>query len=191
MIRLTTFGEWVEIWRLPEFGPPWWTPVVIFGLMVLVFAVLAALLMVREGRVEPVGWGIVLFMGTYAAFRSRAIPYFVLAVTPLLALAFVTLAVEAQARTTKALSRRWENSAFSDVSWCSQLRSERRSHRESRFASVSAHCPIPIPRAPRLSWSVVTWTADSSTAISSAGTFYGGVGRPTRSSSMAATTRPV
>ena len=108
MIRLTTFGEWVEIWRLPEFGPPWWTPVVIFGLMVLVFAVLAALLMVREGRVEPVGWGIVLFMGTYAAFRSRAIPYFVLAVTPLLALAFVTLAVEAQARTTKALSRRWE-----------------------------------------------------------------------------------
>jgi len=108
MIRLTTFGEWVEIWRLPAFGPPWWTPVVIFGLIVLAFAFTAAVLMVWERRLDPVGWGIVLFMGTYAAFRSRAIPYFVLAIAPLLALAFVTLARQVQARTTGGLSRRWE-----------------------------------------------------------------------------------
>jgi tetratricopeptide (TPR) repeat protein len=108
MIRLTTFGEWVEIWRLPEFGPPWWTPVVIFGLLVLVFTVTAAMLMAREGRVDPVGWGIVLFIGTYAAFRSRAIPYFVLAVTPLLAPAFVRLAAHVQARVAGGWPRRWE-----------------------------------------------------------------------------------
>jgi hypothetical protein len=108
MVRLTAFGEWVEIWRLPEFGAPWWTPVVIFGLVVLVFAATAAMLAAREGRVDPVGSGIVLFMGTYAAFRSRAIPYFVLAAAPLLALALVRLAADVRARADGGWSRRWE-----------------------------------------------------------------------------------
>jgi len=108
MVRLTAFGEWVEFWRLPEFGPPWWTPVVIFGLIVVAFAVTSAMLMARERRADPVGWGIVLFMGTYAAFRSRAIPYFVLAVAPLLALALVRLAAHVQADVAAGLSRRWE-----------------------------------------------------------------------------------
>jgi tetratricopeptide (TPR) repeat protein len=108
MVRLTAFGEWVEIWRLPDFGAPWWTPVVIFGLFVVVFVVTAVLLVAREGRVDPVGVGIVLFMGTYAAFRSRAIPYFVLAAAPLLALALVRLAADAQARFDGGWPRRWE-----------------------------------------------------------------------------------
>jgi hypothetical protein len=108
MVRLTAFGEWVEIWRLPEFGAPWWTPVVIFGLVVLVFGATAAVLAAREGKVDPVGSGIVLFMGTYAAFRSRAIPYFVLAVAPLLALALVRLAADARARADGGWSRRSE-----------------------------------------------------------------------------------
>jgi tetratricopeptide (TPR) repeat protein len=108
MVRLTTFGEWVEIWRLPAFGARWWTPVVIFGLVVLIFVVAAVMLAAREGRGDPVGWGIVLFMGTYAAFRSRAVPYFVLAAAPLLALALVRLAADVQARVAGGWPRRWE-----------------------------------------------------------------------------------
>jgi tetratricopeptide (TPR) repeat protein len=108
MVRLTTFGEWVEIWRLPEFGPPWWTPVVIFAVIVLVFVLVAAMLVVWERRVDPVGCGILLFMGTYAAFRSRAIPYFVLAIAPLLALALVRVFRHVQGRATEGLSHRWE-----------------------------------------------------------------------------------
>lgn len=57
---------------------------------------------------DPVGLGILLFMGTYAAFRSRAIPYFVLAAAPLLALALVRLAADARARADGGWPRRWE-----------------------------------------------------------------------------------
>jgi tetratricopeptide (TPR) repeat protein len=108
MIRLTMFGEWVEIWRLPEFGAPWWTPVLIFALVVLIFATITAMLAAREGRVDPVGLGILLFMGTYAAFRSRAIPYFVLAAAPILAPALVRLAADVRLRAAEGWPRRWE-----------------------------------------------------------------------------------
>ena len=100
MTRLTEFGDWMEVWRLPEaFGALWWRPTIILGLLVLGFAVSAALLAAWEGQFDPVGWGIVLSMGTYAVFRNRAIPYFALAVTPVLALAIVRLGERARART--------------------------------------------------------------------------------------------
>jgi tetratricopeptide (TPR) repeat protein len=70
----------------------WWEPVIILGLLLLVFAVVAWVLFRWERRLDPVGLGIVLFMGTYAVFRNRAIPYFVLAALPFLALALAQLA---------------------------------------------------------------------------------------------------
>jgi len=108
MARLAEFGEWVEVWRLPGFGPAWWTPVIILSLIVFVFTVTAVALMMWEGRLDPVGWGVAIFMGTYAVFRSRAIPYFVLAITPLLALACIRFAGHVRARATGGLFRRWE-----------------------------------------------------------------------------------
>jgi tetratricopeptide (TPR) repeat protein len=92
MVRLTAFPEWMEAWRYPSVDPVWWEPVIILGVVLFVFVAVAAILWVWERRFDPVGWGIVITMGTYAAFRNRAIPYFVLAVLPLLALSLVRLA---------------------------------------------------------------------------------------------------
>jgi tetratricopeptide (TPR) repeat protein len=92
MMRLEWFTEWMPVWRLPEIDPTWWEVVIALGVVMLAFLVVGALLLVHERRVDPVGWGIVLLMGTYAVLRSRAIPYFALAVLPLLAQAIVRLA---------------------------------------------------------------------------------------------------
>ena len=69
--------------------PVWWEPVIIFAVVLLAFLAVGILLWAWENRFDPVGWGIVLSMGTYAIMRNRAVPYFVLAVLPLLALAVV------------------------------------------------------------------------------------------------------
>jgi len=92
MIRLDNFPEWKGVWGLPEMDPVWWEPVIIFA--VILFAVLAVgiLLWLWEKRFDPVACGIFLAMGTYALMRNRAVPYFVLAVLPLLALAIVRVA---------------------------------------------------------------------------------------------------
>lgn len=92
MIRLTQFPEWMGVWKLPGIDPVWWEPVIILGIVLLAFAAVALMLWDRERRFDPVGWGIILSMGIYAIFRNRAIPYFVLAVLPLLALALVRVA---------------------------------------------------------------------------------------------------
>jgi len=92
MTRLTWFPEWKPVWYFPNFDPTWLDVPIVFGLVLLAFVTTAVLLLVWEGRFDPVGWGIVLFMGTYAIFRLRAIPHFVLAVLPLLALALVRVA---------------------------------------------------------------------------------------------------
>ncbi|HWT83772.1 MAG TPA: hypothetical protein VN648_33850, partial [Candidatus Methylomirabilis sp.] len=60
------------------------------------------------GRFDPVGWGIVLFMGTYSIFRLRAIPHFILAVLPLLALALVRVAGHLSAQGLERPPRRLE-----------------------------------------------------------------------------------
>jgi tetratricopeptide (TPR) repeat protein len=91
MIRLTAFPEWMEAWRYPGIDPVWWEPVVILGLVLLAFSAVAWLLFAWERRLDPVGLGIVLSMGAYAIFRNRAIPYFVLAALPFLALALARL----------------------------------------------------------------------------------------------------
>jgi len=91
MIRLTAFPEWMEAWRYPGIDPVWWEPVVILGLALLAFGAVAWLLFAWERRLDPVGLGIVLTMGAYAIFRNRAIPYFVLATLPFLALALARL----------------------------------------------------------------------------------------------------
>lgn len=98
MMRLEWFTEWKPMWRLPEIDPTWWEVVIAFGVVALAFIVVALLLLVRERRVDPVGWGIVLSMGTYAVLRNRAVPYVILAILPLLALALVRLAGHLQAK---------------------------------------------------------------------------------------------
>jgi len=92
MTRLTWFSEWKPVWFFPSFDPAWLDVPFVLGLVLLAFAVTAVLLLFWEGRLDPVGWGIVLFMGTYAIFRLRAIPHFILAVLPFLAVALVRLA---------------------------------------------------------------------------------------------------
>jgi tetratricopeptide (TPR) repeat protein len=89
MIRLTAFPEWMEVWKYPGIDPIWWEPVIIFAVVLFAFVAVGILLWAREHRFDPVGWGIVLSMGTYAVMRNRAVPYFVLAVLPLLGLALV------------------------------------------------------------------------------------------------------
>src|SRR5512137_29738 len=92
MVRLTAFPEWMEAWRYPGVDPVWWEPVVILGLVILAFGAVAWLLFAWGRRLDPVGLGVVVTMGAYAVFRNRAIPYFVLAALPFLALALVHIA---------------------------------------------------------------------------------------------------
>ncbi len=98
MTRLTWFTEWKPVWYFPNFDPAWLDVPIVLGLILLAFVTAAVLLLVWEGRFDPVGWGIILFMGTYAIFRLRAIPHFVLAVLPLLAIALVRVADHLPAR---------------------------------------------------------------------------------------------
>lgn len=92
MMRLKWFTEWMPVWRLPEIDPTWWEVVIVFGVVVLAYIAVSTLLIIWERRFDPVGWGILLSMGVYAVLRNRAVPYFVLAILPLLALAIVRLA---------------------------------------------------------------------------------------------------
>ncbi len=98
MVRLTMFSEWMEVWQLPGIDPMWWEVVIVLSMVVGAFLATGLLLWASEGRIDPVGWGVLLSMGTYAVFRSRAIPFFVLAILPLLALALVRLADHLPAR---------------------------------------------------------------------------------------------
>jgi tetratricopeptide (TPR) repeat protein len=98
MLRLTLFGEWMDAWKLPGIDPVWWEPVIIFGALFLAYVAVASLLFVWEGRFDPVGWGIVVPLGVYAVFRNRAIPYFALAMLPLLALSLVRVAGQLPSR---------------------------------------------------------------------------------------------
>ena len=91
MVRLTMFPEWMAAWRYPAIDPVWWEPIIVLALVLLVFCIVAALLWVWENRFDPVGWGIVLSIGAYAVLRNRAIPYFVLAVLPPLALSLLRI----------------------------------------------------------------------------------------------------
>lgn len=91
MMRLGWFSEWTPVWHLPGIDPTWWEVVIAFGVVMLAFVIVSFLLLVWERRVDPVGWGILLSMGTYAVLRNRAVPYVVLAILPLLALALVRL----------------------------------------------------------------------------------------------------
>jgi tetratricopeptide (TPR) repeat protein len=91
MARLTAFPEWMEVWRYPGLDPVWWEVPIVLGLVLLAFVVSALLLFAWEGRFDPVGWGIVLSLGTYAILRNRAVPYFVLGMLPFLALALVRI----------------------------------------------------------------------------------------------------
>lgn len=99
MIRLTAFPEWQGVWGLPAMDPVWWEPVIILGVVLLAFVTVGILLWTQENRFDPVGWGVVFSMGTYAVMRNRAIPYFVLAVFPLLALALARVAAHLSAQT--------------------------------------------------------------------------------------------
>jgi tetratricopeptide (TPR) repeat protein len=92
MVRLMLFPEWMGAWHLPETDPVLWEPVITLGVVLLAFIAVSVLLIAWEGRYDPVGWGIVCSMGGYAIWRSRAIPYFILAILPLLAVAFVRVA---------------------------------------------------------------------------------------------------
>jgi tetratricopeptide (TPR) repeat protein len=106
MKDLATFAEWAEVWVLPEIDPIWWEVVIVLLVVVLAFLIASALLFRWEGRLDPVGWGIVLSMGTYAILRNRAIPFFVLAILPLLALCLVRLADHLRAQ-SPTRSFRW------------------------------------------------------------------------------------
>ncbi len=108
MTGLGTFAEWAGVWVLPEIDPVWWEVIVVLAIVLAAFLITALLLFAWEGRFDPVGWGIVLCMGTYAVFRNRAVPYFVLAVLPLLALALVRVAAGLSARAPGRSSRRLE-----------------------------------------------------------------------------------
>jgi tetratricopeptide (TPR) repeat protein len=105
MMRLEWFTEWMPVWRLPEIDPTWWEVVVAFGVVLVAFVTVSTLLLIRERRLDPMGWGIVLSMGAYAVLRNRAVPHFVLAVLPLLALAIVRLAEHLRTRGSGASSR--------------------------------------------------------------------------------------
>jgi len=105
MLRLEWFTEWMPAWRLPGIDPTWWEVVIALLVVMLAFFAVGALLLVHERRVDPVGWGIVLSMGTYAVLRNRAVPYFVLAVLPFLALAIVRLADHLQPKDSGGSSR--------------------------------------------------------------------------------------
>jgi len=61
---------------------------------------------VWERRFDPVGWGVVAAMGAYAVFRNRAIPYFVLAALPFLALAIARLSEHLPTRLPAEVPRR-------------------------------------------------------------------------------------
>ncbi|MFI5340976.1 MAG: tetratricopeptide repeat protein [Candidatus Methylomirabilales bacterium] len=98
MPGLVSFAEWAQVWVLPEIDPVWWEVVVVLAVVLLAFLITALLLFAWEGRIDPVGWGIVLCMGSYAIFRNRAVPYFILAVLPLLAVALVRVATHLPAR---------------------------------------------------------------------------------------------
>ncbi len=98
MRGLTTFAEWTEVWNLPRIDPVWWEVVIVLSVVLVVFTATAVILLVRECRFDSVGWGIVLTMGTYAVLRNRAVPYFVIALLPLLALALVRVAGHLPAR---------------------------------------------------------------------------------------------
>jgi tetratricopeptide (TPR) repeat protein len=106
MIRLTAFPEWMEAWRYPGVDPVWWEPVIILAVVILAFGAVAWLLFAWERRLDPVGLGIVLSMGAYAIFRNRAIPYFVLAALPCLALALARLSEHLPTRVPARTPRR-------------------------------------------------------------------------------------
>jgi tetratricopeptide (TPR) repeat protein len=106
MIRLTAFPEWMESWRYPGVDPVWWEPVVILGVVLLAFGAVAWLLFAWERRLDPVGLGVVISMGAYAVFRNRAIPYFVLAALPFLALAITRLSEHLPTKLPAQSSRR-------------------------------------------------------------------------------------
>ena len=105
MTRLTMFSEWQEVWHFPEINPTWWEIVIVLTVVILAVITTACLLLAWEGRFDPVGWGILLSMGTYAVFRGRAVPYFILAVLPFLASALVRVAEHLPARGPARLSR--------------------------------------------------------------------------------------
>ena len=119
MTGLGTFAEWAEVWVLPEIDPIWWEVIVVLAVVLLAFLITALLLFAWEGRVDPVGWGIVLCMGSYAIFRNRAVPYFILAVLPLLALALVRVADHLPARAPGKSFRGLERSGPSPACSCS------------------------------------------------------------------------
>lgn len=104
--RLTEFLEWRPVWSLFTLDPVWWVVPIIFGLVLLAFAVTAILLTVWERRVDPIGLAIILSMGAYAIFRNRAVPYFVLAILPFLALALVRVAACLRARAGEGSTER-------------------------------------------------------------------------------------
>jgi len=108
MIRLEWFTEWRPVWSVPAIDPMWWEVVIAFGLVVLAFVAVAIFLLVWERRLDPVGWGIVLSMGTYAVLRNRAVPYFILAILPLLALALARLAEHLPVKASEGSSRWFE-----------------------------------------------------------------------------------
>ncbi len=91
MTRLTAFAEWMEVWRYPAIDPVWWEVPIVLSLVLVAFGVCAIVLFAWEGHWDPVGWGILLSLGTYAILRNRAVPYFVLGVLPFLALALVRI----------------------------------------------------------------------------------------------------
>lgn len=105
MMRLEWFTEWRPVWHLPAIDPTWWEVVIVLGVVIVAFLVTGTLLWAWEGRIDPVGWGIVLSMGTYGVLRLRAIPFFVLAVLPLLALALLRVADHALSQGPPRLSR--------------------------------------------------------------------------------------
>ena len=87
MTDLGDFLEWMPLWKLPTIRPLYWEPLIIFCTIVVFFVGVSCLLWARERRVDPIGWGILLALGTYAVSRNRAVPYFALAILPFLALA--------------------------------------------------------------------------------------------------------
>jgi len=106
MIRLTAFPEWMEAWRYPGIDPVWWEPVIILGVALLAFGAVAWLLFAWDRHLDPVGLGVALTMGAYAVFRNRAIPYFVLATLPFLALALARVSEHLPTRVPAQASRR-------------------------------------------------------------------------------------
>ena len=98
IVRVVQLTEWMEVWRFPGLDPIWWEVLIVLGLVVGAFITAAALLWGWERRLDPVGWGVLLTMGTLAVLRGRTVPYFVLTILPLLALAMVRVAAHLQPR---------------------------------------------------------------------------------------------